>query len=393
MRSYLPVPCSSHLVRGIGRIFNGMRRPGPTCLLAPVRGAVSRVRAARPPTLNLKKPKSKPTPAAVMWAAVWERSRRRRDPGCGAMWRPSPMSWSRRCPVATGGRKKAAGRGFVVLGETAGDILGEQVDKIVDGLLGALSGRLWEGKEVLLESLASLVINGRQAMSHERIDKAVEALLEASQKKTVAFNTVAFVQLGRVGKALGDVARRMCARRLLPQSLARACRDLKDEVLDVGDTKPDAKPEATARTPLAVIIHCVASFWVGNTVATRDPVMSSITIEVLTPVLRTRCEKVDDQKAVLQALWEVVNGRNGDLGGQSTISLADALAIVTVSGKAEHNRLLAGDILLKLAKNQRGSDVGKPPAWLAAVANTLHAHRDKSAAVRARIDDILRLLT
>ena len=342
---------------------------------------------------NLKKPKSKPTPAAVMWAAVWEEVTTATGSGVRGHVAAIADVLVEALSSSHWGRKKAAGRGFVVLGETAGDILGEQVDKIVDGLLGALSGRLWEGKEVLLESLASLVINGRQAMSHERIDKAVEALLEASQKKTVAFNTVAFVQLGRVGKALGDVAGECAPADFYPKVWPVLAAILKDEVLDVGDTKPDAKPEATARTPLAVIIHCVASFWVGNTVATRDPVMSSITIEVLTPVLRTRCEKVDDQKAVLQALWEVVNGRNGDLGGQSTISLADALAIVTVSGKAEHNRLLAGDILLKLAKNQRGSDVGKPPAWLAAVANTLHAHRDKSAAVRARIDDILRLLT
>jgi hypothetical protein len=63
-----------------------------------------------------------------------------------------------------------------------------------------------------------------------------------------------------------------------------------------------------------------------------------------------------------------------------------------VSGKAEHNRLLAGDILLKVVERQRASEAAKLPALFEDVATTLRAHQDKSAAVRARIDDILRLL-
>ncbi len=346
---------------------------------------------------NVKKLKPKPTPAAMMWAAVWEEVTTATGSGVRGHVATIADILIEALSSSHWGRKKAAGRGFVVLGETAGDILGEQVDKIVDGLLRALSGRLWEGKEVLLESLASLVVNSRRDMRKEKIEKAVEALLAACQKKTVAFNTVAFVQLGRVGKALGDVAGKDACPDFYPKVwpvfesiMATGTKNLED----VEDAKPDAKPENTTvrTTPLAVTIDCMASFWAGSVVATRDVTMASSTIDVLTSVLRTRCEKIDDQKAALQALWEVVNSRNGDVGDQSTVPLADALAMVTVSGKAEHNRLLAGDVLLKLLEHQPASEVGKLLAMLGETATTLRAHQDKSAAVRSRIDDILRLL-
>ena len=352
---------------------------------------------------NPKKAKPKPTPAATMWAAVWEEVTTATGSGVRGHVATIADLLVEALSSSHWGRKKAAGRGFVVLGETAGDILGGQVDKIVDGLLRALSGRLWEGKEVLLESLASLVINGRRAMSSEKIEKAVEALLAACQKKTVAFNTVAFVQLGHVGKAMGELDADDGCPDFYPKAwpmfesvLAKGTDDVED-----GDAKPAPKSEATSaarKTPLAVIIDCVASFWVGNVVATRDVALASATVGVLTPVLRTRCEKVDDQKAALQALWEVVNGSNGSngsnggVGDQSSVPLADALTTVTVSGKAEHNRLLAGDILLKVVERQRASEAAKLPALFEDAATTLRAHQDKSAAVRARIDDILRLL-
>ena len=346
-----------------------------------------------------KKAKSKPTPAATMWMAVWEEVTTASGSGVRGHIATVSDILVEALSSSHWRRKKAAGRGIVVLGETAGDILGDQLDKIVDGLLRALSGRLWEGKEVLLQSIASIVINCHENMENKKIEQTVDALLAACQKKTVTYNTAAFEQLSRVGRSLCQATEGGLRADFYPkawhifESLLKSSPS-EDEKSEDGGTKGEAKHGSAAKqTPLAVIIDCVASFWVGNVAKTRSSEMASMTINTMTPLLQTRCEKVEDQKATLQALWEVVNSRNGDIGDECISSLADALATITVSGKAEHNRLLAGDVLLKVLEHQKASKAIKTATMSTQVADTLSAHQDKSAAVRARISDILRILS
>ena len=358
-----------------------------------------------------KKPEPKPTPAATMWEAVWEEVTTATGSGVRGHVAPVTAVLLEALSSSHWGRKKAAGRGIVVLGETAGDILGDHLDAIVDGLLRSLSGRLWDGKEVLLESLSAVVINGKAGTNGKAgiVDRAVEALLTACQKKTVAYNTVAFAQLGRVAKSIGGERDGEEAGSISAAMYAKAWpvfeatlqipadHEVTDGTNGTNGTFSDAKKGngvVATKTPLAVIIDSLAAFWTSPGAASRDAALASSAIDTLVPVLRKRCEKVEDQKSTLQALWEVVD--KAGIGGATVVrdaettgrvvSLADALATVAVSGKAEHNRLLAADIILKLV----GSGAGELKDGT--VSETLRAHHDKSAAVRARIDEILKLI-
>ncbi len=97
-------------------------------------------------------------------------------------------------------RKKAAGDGIVCLCENAGDLLANQIDLIASTVLKALPGRLWDGKEVLLKSLAAIVMAADRSQlttvggGEENI---VSAFATACQKQKLVYRTEAIIQTGR----------------------------------------------------------------------------------------------------------------------------------------------------------------------------------------------------
>ena len=336
-----------------------------------------------------RKPKPQPTLAATMWATVWEEVTTATGSGVRGHVATVTSVLLEALSSSHWGRKKAAGRGMVVLGETAGDMLGDQLEEIVDGLLRALAGRLWDGKEILLESLAAVVINFK-ARDGTNISKAVDALLTACRKKTVTYKAVAFAQLGRVAKSVGGDD---CGEgestvvdyysRAWP--LFESILKVEPENQDTGNANSNEKESSNNSTPVAVIVDCMAAFWMGPSATSSLSSMAPATIEVLVPVLRKRCDKIEDQKATLQALWEVVDKTSANQLG-NVAQLADVLATVAVSGKAEHNRLMASDILLKVVGGPKTTTaIGQ----LKGVTEVLRQHHDKSAAVRARIAEII----
>jgi proteasome component ECM29 len=287
------------------------------------------------------------------------------------------------------GRKKAAGRGLVYLGENSGDRIGSLLEKIIDGLLNALSGRIWDGKEILLESLSAVVLGADTTfLTNSIVQQTFDAYIKACQKQSSVYRMAALVELGRVAKHLSDTDQ--------TDYYPAAWPVLQEIVACAKDTPIEEKEDkGNTRSQLSVAMDCIASFWHGQLAASRESALTSSTMEVLNATLQNRCKSFDDQKSTLHALDElttVIDLNHSTLTGKVT-TLADSLVSIIALSKAEHNRLVAADILLRIVRGAIANDQAEATIHygtvLDAAVTQLRTHHDKSTAVSARIEEIL----
>ena len=96
------------------------------------------------------------------------------------------------------GRKKAAAAAVVVLAKSGAEALPPHAPTLAAALLAELPGRLWDGKETLLEALAALATAAPAALAPPDGPgeaAVVDALLAAAARRKAAYRAAALAAL------------------------------------------------------------------------------------------------------------------------------------------------------------------------------------------------------
>eukprot|EP00873_Tetraselmis_striata_P043261 jgi/Tetstr1/463525/TSEL_008404.t1 len=130
--------------------------------------------------------------------------------------------------------------------------------------MAELPGRLWDGKQALLEALAALAKGCPQEMDQGQV---VAALLAAAERKKVAYHTAALAALEVALRAFGD-ADHFAA---VSPPLLEACRrrsTADDKAKAAGGEEAKEGGEEAALLPLAESLRCLAAAAEGASAAT-----------------------------------------------------------------------------------------------------------------------------
>ncbi|XP_075231899.1 proteasome adapter and scaffold protein ECM29 [Lycorma delicatula] len=96
-----------------------------------------------------------------------------------------------------------AARSIKTLAEKIGDSLeNDRRDALVDLLVNALQGRVWDGKEHLLFALSTLCKKTLSLKSSEKVDVIVEAFFKECKKSNLSYKKVALISTGDILETL-----------------------------------------------------------------------------------------------------------------------------------------------------------------------------------------------
>lgn len=290
------------------------------------------------------------------------------------------------------GRKKAAGEGIIYLSEHAGDLLGDQTEKILSALLDALSGRLWEGKEILLKSLSAVMlsINKAETQKIENVEtKVIDTILVACQKQKKVYKTEAFLQLAKIVKHVSYIDFYPRIWPVLVDVIQLHAKKLQDISSQLSEGTDNA--DVASLPDLTIILDCVSSLWINTSEANNIRSRSSIddTCKCLMPILQYS-NKPGDHKAVLQTYRVLVSSSDASYMDKS-ITEDIVLHIISIlsSSKVEDIRLLSINVITKV--DIKGLDDSFRRQIVAKLQSAEAA--EKSAAVRSRIRETISTLS
>ena len=136
---------------------------------------------------------------AKIWGDLWDETMSATGSGVRAFAAPIIQIAMEQLDSGQWARKKIAAKAMIDVFKAAGDLLGPHFDTISTKLIGELSGRLWEGKEVMLDALGTLVWEADDPSLVKRPvqDRILDSLVVAASKSKIAYKTAAFVQLDK----------------------------------------------------------------------------------------------------------------------------------------------------------------------------------------------------
>lgn len=283
------------------------------------------------------------------------------------------------------GRKKAAGEGIIYLCEHAGDLLGSQADRILSGLLNSLPGRLWDGKEILLRSLSSVMVTlNKEKMEHMSNNESdvIDALLVACQKQKQVYRREAFVQLAKVIKHLDYIDLYENIWPVLKELIQRHGENLQgSEAKETNDGKPEALPDLT------ILLDCVSALW-SETTKSRDVSSVENTCTSLLPILQYS-SKPADSKSVLQSYQALISHSDvSSISRDTAEDISHNVMSKLSSSKVEDIRICAINLINTMAaKGIFNSSTQDAVASLQTV-----LANDKSEAVRGRVRETMIVL-
>jgi len=326
---------------------------------------------------------------STLWRQVWDEVTTATGSGIRAHVIPATNITLEALSSSHWGRKKAAGEGIIYLCENAGDLLGTKADTIVSDLLGALPGRLWDGKEILLRSLTSVIL----ALDKPQMQKLasgesaiIDALLSACQKQKLVYKTEAFVQLAKVVRHMQHIDFYKAIWPVLKESIALQGEKLQGTQSAEGTT--DAKP--VSLPDLAILLGCVSALWLdtAESIKNRDASYVEDTCTALLPILQYSSRPADS-KAVLQAYQAIVSCIDASSMSRSTAENVSHHTISKLSfSKVEDVRMCSINLLNAMGNKGLLESLSKD------IATRLKPvlESDKSEAVRGRIRETLSLV-
>jgi proteasome component ECM29 len=91
----------------------------------------------------------------------------------------------------------------VQLTELGGDVLGAHASRLASALLAEMGGRLWDGKECMLDALGALAATAATALTADPgHGPVVEALLGSLSRKKASYRTAGIKALTKVGSCI-----------------------------------------------------------------------------------------------------------------------------------------------------------------------------------------------